>query len=353
MRCLLWTASVSATVAAPAEPGGSAIEVQGELGVGSSPFRMGGRLPAYARDALTFADFDGDGEEELLATLTPGGYPHPRHVAVLQESDGWQVKWKSELPAWADRMLVGDVDDDPLPEIVLFGEDPIDESQMQVIQWDGEQVAVKEFAVVGRLGLLADLDGDGKDELVLVRTRVYKYDTTVEDPANLLAYEYRAGRFALTHKRELATGVAALTSADLDGDGRREVVTSETSFDGEVSGRLSAYRFEPEGVVSVAFRRNGVLERVIFFRAFRSGGADYFFADRGSYQSVFRIWEDSGTFRMAPIDAGAAALPVYEDARLATAAYSEERDTFFQFAEEDRTRLVHVGRLGPQRRSPQ
>ena len=323
---------------APTEAGDSAIGVPGELGVGSSAFSMGGR-PVYARDALMFADFNGDGEEEILSTMTSNEYPRHNRIAVIGLTREGGDVWHSAPLSQTNRMLVGDIDHDPLPEIVLFGRY---QSRLRVMQWDGEGVAESELDLAGKLGLLADLDGDSKDELLLVRTRVRKFDASTESPSNLLVYKYQAGRFALTHKRELATGVAALTNVDLDGDGRREVVTSEISFEGDVAGRLSVYRFEPGGAVSVAFRRNGVLEPVGFLGAFRSAGATYLLAKGYRSQSVFRVWEESGAFRIAPLAAGAAALPVFAAARLATAAYSAERGMFFQFAEDDRTRLVPV-----------
>ena len=334
---LLAATCVTATLAGAAF-GESPIGSFGEIGVGTSPFRMGGR-PVYARDALTFADFDGDGEEEVLTTVTPDDYPRENYLIVINPARG--ELWRSAPLSAVNRMLVGDIDDDPLPEMVLFGQY---QARLKVAQWDGEGVAEAEFDLAGKLGLLADLDGDGTDELLLVRTRVRMFDASRESPSNLLAYDYGPDGFALTHKRELATGVGALTSVDLDGDGRHEVVTSETSFDGDVGGRLSVYRFEPGGAVTAAFRRNGVMERVIFFRAFRSGGADYFFADRGRWKSVFRIWKESGAFRMAPLTVGPTTMSVFEDVFLATAAYSAERGMFFQFAEDDRTRLMSAHR---------
>ena len=300
-----------------------------------------------ARDAIAFADVDEDGEEELIAKIEPDEYPRRHHVAAIKLTpSGGMMKWWSEPLMSAGQMLVGDIDDDPLAEIVLFREIPGREPELKIVQWDDGEVEVRDFALGGLLGFLADLDADDKDELVLVRIRVRKFDASEVSPANLLAYECRDGEFALTHKRELATGVAALTGVDLDGDGRHEVVTSETSFEGDVAGRLSVYRFEPDGRVSVAFRRNGVLEPVGFLRAFRSGGATYFLARGFNWQSVFRMWEESGAFHIAPVAADAAALPVFADANLATAAYSAERDMFFQFAEDDRTRLVPAARPG-------
>ena len=297
----------------------------------------------YASEAVVFADFDGDGEEELLSMVDTAEYPRRRYVAAMTWTpEGCSAEWKV-APGLGDGMLVGNIDEDPLPEVILFGEHRYEQPMLKVFQWDGEGVNDTEFPLVGKLGLLADLDGDSKDELLLVRTRVRKFDASTESPSNLLVYKYQAGRFALTHKRELATGVAALTSVDLDGDGSREVVTSEISFEGDVAGRLSVYRFEPGGAVSVAFRRNGVLEPVGFLGAFRSAGATYLLAKGYRWQSLFRVWEESGAFRIAPLAAGAAALPVFAAAHLATAAYSAERGMFFQFAEDDRTRLVPVG----------
>ena len=37
-----------------------------------------------------------------------------------------------------------------------------------VIQWDDGRAVETELALAGQIGLLADIDGDGSDELVLV-----------------------------------------------------------------------------------------------------------------------------------------------------------------------------------------
>lgn len=292
-----------------------------------------------------FADFDGDGEEELLTVMETYQYPRRTSAAVLRwnPAEGARVKWQSGPLGYTRQMLVGNIDDDPLPEMVVFGEIPGRPPKLRVIQWDDGRVVETELALAGELGLLADIDGDGKDELLLVRIRVAKFDVIFEEPSNLVAYDYRAGRFAATHKRELAVGIQSLASVDVNGDGRREVVTSETSFDDEVSGRLSIYRFEPDGAVRVAFRRNGVMEDVDFLSAFRSGGSVYLLAETWpGWQSVFSVREEAGTLRVAPVGADSAALAVLGAARLATAAYSAEQDMFFQFAQGDRTRLVPV-----------
>ena len=328
----------------PAE--GGRVEWSGPLGVGSSPVVAGGRA-RYAKDALVFADFDGNEKEELLTTTET--VEHPRHTSltVLRWSPtaGGRVEWKSRPLSYVmTQMLVGNIDDDPLPEILVFGEIPGRPPKLRVIQWDDGRVVETELALAGKLGLLTDIDDDGRDELVLVRVRVHKFDAIFE-PSNLVAYAYRDGRFAATHKRELAVGVQALAGVDVNGDGRSEVVASETSFGNEVSGRLSVYRFEPGGAVPVAFRRNGALESIVdFLGAFHGGGGVYLLAETWSgWQSVFRVREEAGTLRVAPVGADRSSLPVFAAARLATAAYSAEQDMFFQFAEGDRTRLVPVG----------
>ena len=338
---LCWAVALTPASAWAADP---APQRQPQLGVGRSPVVAGGRA-SFAKDAFVFADFDGDGEEELLTTTMTYEYPRHSSATVLRwnSTDGGHVEWSAPL-GFTSQMLVGNIDDDPLPEMLVFGEFPRVPPKLRVIQWDDGRVVETELALAGKLGLLTDIDGDGRDELVLVRVRVHKFDVIFEEPSNLVAYAYRDGRFAATHKRELAVGVKALASVDVDGDGRREVVASETSWGSEVSGRLSMYRFEPGGAVSVAFRRNGVLENVRFLGAFHSGGGVYLLAEAAyGWQSVCRVREEAGTLRVAPVGADRSSLPVFAAARLATAAYSAEQDMFFQFAEGDRTRLVPVG----------
>lgn len=310
---------------------------QAELGSGNH-LTVGGR---YAKDGLVFADFDGDGDEELLTQteLFPYQYPRSNFATVLRwnPADGGRVEWSRPVK-YRMQMLVGNIDDDPLPEVILFDHFP---PELRVIQWDDGRFVETEFNFAGKIGLLADVDGDGRDELVLVQVRIPLPEGTYDEPSNLVAYAYRGGRFAVTHKRELEVGFAALASVDVNGDGRHEVVASESSYHSEVSGRLAVYRFEPGGAVPVAFRRNGVLENVNFLGAFHTGGGVYLLAETWyGWQSVFRLRDHAGTLRVAPVGADSAALPVFEAAHLATAAYSAEQDEYFQFVQGDKTRLV-------------
>ena len=340
---LCWAAALTPADAWAADP---APQQQARRWVSSSPVVSGGGAGCYAKDVFVFADFNGDGEEELL--MQTQTYEHPRRTAATMlrwnpaegnAAESGRVEWSVPIEH-PMKMLVGNIDDDPLPEMVVF--DRVLQ-KLRVIQWDDGRVVETELALAGRIGLLADIDGDGRDELVLVRTRIDKFDVVFEEPSDLVAYAYRGGRFVATHKRELAVGVQALTSMDVNGDGRREVVTSETSFGNEVSGRLSVYRFEPGGAVPVAFRRNSVMQNACFLGAFRSGGVYLLAESAYGWQSVFRVREEKGALRVEPVGTDSASLPVFAAARLATAAYSAERDEFFQFAEDDQTRLVPVG----------
>ena len=335
---LCWAVALTPADAWAADP---APQQQARRWVSSSPVVSGIGAGCYAKDAFVFADFNGDGEEELLTQTET--YEHPRRTAATMlrwnPAESGRVEWSVPIEH-PMKMLVGNIDDDPLPEMVVF--DRVLQ-KLRVIQWDDGRVVETELALAGRIGLLADIDGDGRDELVLVRTRIDKFDVVFEEPSDLVAYAYRGGRFVATHKRELAVGVQALTSMDVNGDGRREVVASETSFGNEVSGRLSVYRFEPGGAVPVAFRRNSVMQNACFLGAFRSGGVYLLAESAYGWQSVFRVREEKGALRVEPVGTDSASLPVFAAARLATAAYSAERDEFFQFAEDDGKRLVPVG----------
>ena len=370
----------------------SAPQQQAQLGVGSSPVVAGGGA-GYAKDAFVFADFDGDGEEELLtqtetyehprrtaATVLPwdpaeggvwldvlggsaGTLDAPGHadVAVMfadRDADGEEEVVATEkvtrerqatISRWLDdgrtvgwrsgtfphRMLVGNLTGDATPELVLFcgmqgvcgasfergPSRPQERSPTRIVQWDGSRHAIRKFDSSGRLGALADFDGDGVSELVFA-TPMLAHPRPI-DPVELRAYAFTGEALQPTRDLRLEHGVAAIAAADLDGDGGDELVTVEISRWDNVTGLLGVYEASETGFHPL-FRKNRVLADINLLTVFESGGKPYIYAERGAlrWRTVLRLAPDGeGSFALETVG-GAERLSLLEDALKATAADS-------------------------------
>jgi large repetitive protein len=161
------------------------------------------------------ADVDLDGRNELVA-----GDTVYRLVLRPDGSHVLEMVWDGEVD---DRLMadgfsaVGNLDDDPEAEIVY-----VSSGKIRVYHHDGAihadwrvMVPVSPFRIPtfwGSAPTLADLDGDGRTEiLVLTATHLIAYD----------------GRLAVRWSRELTEdfgGIHGVTAFDFDGDGVREVL---------------------------------------------------------------------------------------------------------------------------------
>lgn len=174
------------------------------------------------------ADLDGDGRQELVIATHDQGV-----VAVLRPRAGAAtevVELDRQADIFVHEVEVGDLDRDGTPEVYATPSEPnrLDGSTQhgEVVRYvPGKGEGRKEVADLGARHakeiLVADVDGDGADELYVsveaaeggsVEVRRYEADT---DP--------KAGRVIATLYDPMAR---FLTAGDVDGDGRRELVVA-------------------------------------------------------------------------------------------------------------------------------
>lgn len=179
------------------------------------------------------ADFDGDGTEDIVTAPGPGGSPHIRVLSLaggLHEIAGFYA-YAADFRGGVN-VGAGDVDGDGFAEVIT-GADTGGGPHVRALSLRGGLHEVAGFfaytpSFLGgvRVGA-ADVDGDGRDEVVTgagpgggPHVRLLSVDGGLREVAGFFSY---SGSFS---------GGVHLGAGDIDGDGRDEVVTVPDSGGG-------------------------------------------------------------------------------------------------------------------------
>jgi hypothetical protein len=188
-------------------------------------------VPLTNDSGIAGADLDGDGVPELVAILRAGGTaanPRPQGTVAFRRAtpDGrsWAPLWQNaQYPTWdvhtrgGATISVANIDGVTGPEVVIGN--VVLEGTTGVMRWDGRvtggaAAGVGNNAFLGPAGTVADLDLDGRQEIVAGNT-VYNSDGTVR------------WTFAYTSQNSACSG-------DLPCDGYNAVANFDADPQGEV-----------------------------------------------------------------------------------------------------------------------
>ena len=292
----------------------------------------------YAVETVAFSDVDGDGREEFIF-FARSDFPKRKLLKVANvEDDVVTVKWSSirRQLSGAERFLVGNVDQDPEDEVVLFCQSGLmctNYKKTRVYNWHhGNFTEIGTDELTGTAGALLDINNDGTQEIVLATIREAIGEGA--HPVTLKIIRVTATGFDVVHTLDLPHSVRALTAGDLDGDGIDEIITEEESKDGRIHGQLTIYKINPEKGIECVFAANNRAYYVLFFRVFQSGGEPYLFIEKGGHRwkTIFKpsLLAD-GKYELIP--QSAREFRVFGDAIKSTMAYSKDANQYVRLVD--------------------
>jgi hypothetical protein len=196
--------------------GGAAPEVLVARSLGGGAFAAPQLWPTGLSSgaAIDVGDVDGDGDSDAVVAATPAGLQQQLAVLLSDGAGGRAAAHTFPLPPFqlgsSVELVLGELDDDALPEILVTWDNYLG---LRLTNLGGGQFAApEEVDSTGTRSRLADMDGDGRVDLV-----------TLNEVFFLSGVWWQAGdgqgAFALPPPLPAGMPNGPTLSADLDGDG--------------------------------------------------------------------------------------------------------------------------------------
>lgn len=201
----------------------------------------------WSFQGVTIADMDGDGRRDIVAVDGARGVVIARQLA----SGSWMVVrspgvYRAASPEHDQRhVAVADIDGDGHPDVVTVA--GIDRPAVTIAAGDGRgrvraarMLRPAGLDSVGADGQLADLDGDGRPDLVLATIRSGRFRRSGRG-ITVLAGRPR-GTFAAAMHPAAISSAGRVVATDLNGDGDRDLIVDRAIVLARGGGRFAAPR---------------------------------------------------------------------------------------------------------------
>ena len=202
----------------------------------------------YAKGTLFWGNTASLNEARLISFEYSEAYPKKRYVAISH----WEsltkrnIEWLSGDEDPNQAILVGNIDSDPLDEVIVFGGHSMAygaRDTLIVIDWEkGEYIVRRNNEITSDVAGLIDVNLDGINEVVFADMGHDNQNNKEEQifRTNLVLYTLD-GAIKRLADLPLDIGIHALIVDDFNDDGFEEVLSHEYSDDRSVRARLSIY----------------------------------------------------------------------------------------------------------------
>lgn len=247
-------------------------KVSAEVIIKVNPLKILKNRP-HRIDTFGISDVNGDGERELILIEHPYTYPMMPNLTISRiiDADKRELIWETEKLWNFHRLIVGDLDSDGTDEVIVYGSRPSnyteEEKTLRIIDWNGSSFEQHDFIQSGNLGLIADVNNDGKNELVLGNSIVSKGEGEGEgtEPMDISIYSWTGKVFNLIETLSIPYGARRIAAGDINNDGITEIITQETPNDVTIKSQVSIYQYNS---------KNKKIERIFSKSNFSRGDED-------------------------------------------------------------------------------
>ena len=197
-----------------------------------------GETGTSSMTAMKVVDLKRDGKRELLATVATGYELTPRGLYCFDYDTG-RLLWRHDTGPCLTEVATIDLDQDGMPELVAGGyavdngnraDDGTDDGHSYVYAFSSEGKVLWTRQLEGPFAmthpLVADLDGDGKDELLVwvTASHFYRRDQAKPEVGNILRLDAAGATVA---NYDAGAQLLSCVFADLDGDGASEIIATD------------------------------------------------------------------------------------------------------------------------------
>jgi hypothetical protein len=216
--------------------------------------------------AILVADIDQDGHPEILEGPAQSGSIHAYDSVTRQQK--WSVRPVNRSVSEVTDIAIGDADNDGNIEL-LWGDNP----NLSIADWQNNQIKWQNLVLAANLigPEIGDLDGDGREEIVLLTGGSDWYG----DEGRILVFDAinrnLRGISSLVMGGANYNGVHDLKLRDVNGDGRLDILIAG---DKQYDGVIEIYSFDVANTFNLLWTSTAYKPSMAYFQTLEAADID-------------------------------------------------------------------------------